>query len=280
MTKLNHVIETTATNPDYSEREFTPEEVKNGKHRSFIGGHWETHGQHQVDFLIANGLKPEHTFLDIGCGCFRAGRPLVDYLAPNHYFGIDANLGLMEAGYDFELTDEQRAKLPIENLRANDRFMSEFGSTKFDFAIAQSVFTHVSLNHIRLCLDRLGRSMKPGGKFYATFYEQPASTRLDKLKPRGRHMFTERNPFWYYRDDMKWAATSGPWKFRYIGEWGHPNGQMMMEFTRVTDAEFAESKKPRRAPAKPPPQPLTTSARAKKFVRRARRSLSRRIAPK
>lgn len=270
MAQIEHLVETKATNPDYSDREFTPEEIANGKHRSFIGGHWDTHGKHQLDFLLANGLRPEHRFLDIGCGCFRAGRLLIDYLDSANYYGIDANLGLMQAGWDCELTDEQKAKLPITNLRANDRFNSDFG-VKFDYALAQSVFTHVSLNHVRLCLQRLGHVMAPGGKFYATFYEQPPTTRLDKLKPGGRHMFTERNPYWYYRSDMKWAAKIGPWKFRYVGEWGHPNGQMMMEYTRMTEAEIAAAKSRAAAPKKAGP------AVAKDLLRRGRRWASRRL---
>jgi hypothetical protein len=42
-------------------------------------------------------------------------------------------------------------------------------------AIAQSVFTHVSLNQMRLCLYRLARVMRPGGTFYATFCERQLS---------------------------------------------------------------------------------------------------------
>ena len=57
---------------------------------------------------------------------------------------------------DVEFSDELREKLPRENLRATDRFDCDFG-VQFDFAIAQSLFTHIPLNDIRLCLVRLGR---------------------------------------------------------------------------------------------------------------------------
>jgi hypothetical protein len=45
-------------------------------------------------------------------------------------------------------------------------------------------------------------------------------------------MYTERNVFWYYRRDMQWAAGETPWTLRYLGGWGHPRGQRMLEFTR------------------------------------------------
>jgi hypothetical protein len=278
MTEIEHRVEALKGSPPYSERTFSANEIKRGVHRSFIGGHWDTHGQHQVDFLVANGLRPEHTLLDIGCGCFRAGRPLVDYLEPKHYYGIDANLGLLQAGYDHELSDAQRERLPAGNLRANDRFDCDFG-VKFDMAIAQSVFSHVSLNHIRLCLFRLARQMDVGGKFYATFYEQPPSTVLDKSRPRGRHQWTERNPYWYYRKDMKWAAKSfGQWNFRYIGDWQHPNGQMMVEFTRRSDDPTNPALAAQSAAVQRTTKPgVRTDLKA--FTNRARRWAARHIAP-
>ena len=36
----------------------------------------------------------------VGCGCFRAGRHFVDYLESGHYYGIDANDDIMQAGND------------------------------------------------------------------------------------------------------------------------------------------------------------------------------------
>jgi hypothetical protein len=162
----------------------------------------------------------------------------VDFLEPGHYYGIDANRSLMQAGYDVELTDEQRTRLPVRNLRANDRFDGDFG-VQVDVAMAQSVFTHVSLNHIRLCLYRTAKVVKPGGSFYATFFQRPASTALDTVLPSksGKPFFTEKNVFWYYAEDLRWAAGFGPWEYRYIGDWGHPAKQKMVQFVRLTDEE-------------------------------------------
>ena len=71
---------------------------------------------------------------------------------------------------------------PRDHLRATDRFDCDFG-VKFDYAIAQSVFTHVSLNHIRLCLYRVARQMQPEGRIFATFFEAPASGPLSIPAP-------------------------------------------------------------------------------------------------
>jgi SAM-dependent methyltransferase len=240
MTDSTNTIPIVGVPPAVPRRSFTPEEIARGAHRDYIGGRWDTHGKAQFEYLLARGLQPEHRFLDVGAGCFRLGRYLVDYLKPGNYYAIDANVNLLQAGYDHEFTDEQRARVPIDNLRANERFNVDFG-VEFDMAIAQSVFTHVSLNHVRLCLYRVARAMRPGGKFYVTFYEEPRTTRVDKLHPSGHRAFTERNPYWYYRSDIKWASDwVGTWDFRYIGDWNHPHHQMMVELTRLSETQLAQ----------------------------------------
>jgi SAM-dependent methyltransferase len=266
MTQIERRVEATRVfRPDYSGKVFTDEDIAAGKHRDFIGGHWDTHGEYQLNFLTGHGLKPGDKFLDVGCGSLRAGRHLVDFLEPGNYYGIDANRSLIQAGYDVEFTDEQRARLPVANLRANDRFDGDFG-VAFDMAIAQSVFTHVSLNHIRLCLFRLAKLVRPGGKFYATFFEQAQSAPLDKIVRKqegGRPLFSEQNVYWYYRDDLKWAADYSPWRFRYIGNWGHPVGQRMVEYTRLA------------GPSRSSDPAFVTRART--FLVRGLRSAARRI---
>jgi hypothetical protein len=103
--------------------------------------------------------------------------------------------------------------------------------------------------------------------FFATFFEQPASTPLDKIIVRrkgGRPFLNEQNVFWYHRSDLRWASTFAPWRFRYIGGWGHPAGQMMVAFTRLGDEEG--------------PRPKATPAVKRPFVR-ARRWAARRLDP-
>jgi SAM-dependent methyltransferase len=238
MTTIDHRVEADSYQQDYSGHVFTADDIAEGEHLRFVGGNWPAHGRRQLDFLITQGLKPEHRVLDIGCGCFRAGRYFVDYLEPGHYYGVDANQSLMQAGYDEELTDEQRARLPVGNLRANDRFDGDFG-VQVDFALAQSVFTHVSLNHIRLCLYRTAKVVRPGGSFFATFFERAADTPVDRIfaADKPKPFFTEQNVYWYYRSDLRWAARLGRWKAVYIGDWGHPAHQKMMQFIRLPDEE-------------------------------------------
>jgi hypothetical protein len=37
-------------------------------YKDLVGGDWEEIGEWQIDFWREHGLKPEHDFLDVGCG--------------------------------------------------------------------------------------------------------------------------------------------------------------------------------------------------------------------
>jgi SAM-dependent methyltransferase len=215
---------------DY-ERPLSARVIGRGGHRKRVGGRWDELGELQLQFMTAQGLKPNHRLLDVGCGALRAGRWFVDYLEPGHYYGVDINQSLLDAGYEQEFTEAQRAWLPRDQLRVTDRFACDFG-VRFDFVIAQSLFTHISLNQIRLCLYRVAAVMEPDGRFFASYFEAPRRHPLDEPRADGR-LWTERNAFFYYREDLDYAAGWSGWESHYIGGWGHPRYQRMMEFRRV-----------------------------------------------
>ncbi len=184
------------------------EEMASGKHRRRVGLRWAVMGPLQRDFLVAHGLEPHHRLLDVGCGALRAGTHFVEYLQPAHYYGIDINETLLDVGYTRELPGRLCDKLPREHLRATDRFNCDFG-VQFDFAIANSVFTHISLNEVRLCLYRVARELvRPREGLYASHFHAPFTHPLDASRNNGRR-WTERNAFFYYRSDLKWAARWG-----------------------------------------------------------------------
>lgn len=215
--------------PDYAGLKFDNAGVGTpSNHRRHVGGLWDEMGELQLNFLKEAGLRPNHTFLDVGCGCLRAGRYLVDYLDTNNYYGIDVNATLIEQGYKEEFTDALRARLLPRNLLATDRFNIDFDQT-FDFAIAQSVFTHIHLNNMKLCLHRVAKAMKPGGSFFVTFFEMDPSAEIDEMQGK---KFYERNLYYYKKSDMEWVADPAQWNFTYIGNWNHPRNQRMVKYVR------------------------------------------------
>ena len=112
----------------------------------------------------------------------------------------------------------------------------EFGDLgqKFDYALAQSVFTHLNLNKIKRCLDRLAPAMKVGGKFYATFLEAPSEASLEEpLKHPGCVTHSCRDPFHYRVEDFYHVIKGMQWKLDYYGQWEHPADARVLIFERT-----------------------------------------------
>ena len=102
-------------------------------HPEFVGGLWDELGQLQFHFLVKQGLRPDHVFLDIACGSLRAGRLLIPYLAPGSYLGIDKHAELIEAGKAKEIEgDVLEARHP--EFVVSDCFSFENFSKRPDFA--------------------------------------------------------------------------------------------------------------------------------------------------
>jgi len=211
--------------------------VAEGRHRGLVGGMWDEIGQLQFAYLSANGLTPGARLLDIGCGSLRGGVHFVGYLEPGHYFGLDSNPSLLEAGYEKELGPlGLQDKLPRANLATDGEFRFEGYDEPFDFALAQSLFTHLPINHLRLCLARLWPRMKVGGRFFATFFLMPDDHPIGEPLVHAIGGVTTRDwrdPYHYYVRDLAYAAEGLPWRLIVRGDWNHPRDQQMVEFVRV-----------------------------------------------
>lgn len=222
---------------DYDDKEAIARGVAEGGHRIIVGNFWEEIGRLQFDFLRDNGLRPESRLIDIGCGALRGGIHFVEYLDAGHYFGVDSNPSLLQAGYDLEIGPLGLwRKLARGNLVADEEFNFDAFAERFDFALAQSLFTHLPFNHLRLCLARLWPKMEVGGRFLATFFlapdDHPISAPLvheiGGVTSRGW-----RDPFHYYVRDLAYAVEGLPWRLNVRGAWDHPRDQQMVEFVRT-----------------------------------------------
>jgi SAM-dependent methyltransferase len=211
--------------------------IDHGEHREVVGGLWDEIGDLQRRFLIDHGLQPEHTLLDIGCGSLRGGVHFIRYLEVGNYTGVDINQSLLEAGFTIELKAAgMQDKMPQGNLVCLLGFEFDRLDCHFDFALAHSLFTHLTFNRIRQCLERLAPVIKIGGHFFATFFELPrtASPSLPFAHEPGNIVtYDTRDPYHYKLADFFYAASGLPWQIRYIGKWGHPRGQHMLEFIRT-----------------------------------------------
>ena len=203
-------------------------------HRKAIGLPWEAMGQLQFDFLVAQGLKPEHYLLDVGCGPLRGGIHFMAYLEAGHYFGIEKRADLLQAGRDIEIPrsglGEKRPMLVV----MEDFDFRRLGQ-KFDIAIAQSVFTHLPINNIIRCLVRMDEVLVPGGRFFASIWEnEPGKRNLEPIEQRpGIVTYFDRNPFHYDYAAFEWMCKDTGLAPEYVGDWDNPRNQKMLVFTKT-----------------------------------------------
>jgi len=59
---------------------------------------WAMKRAFQINFLKHAGLLPQHQLLDFGCGPQRGGVPLIEYLDPGCYTGMDVREVVLEEG--------------------------------------------------------------------------------------------------------------------------------------------------------------------------------------
>jgi len=220
----------------YYDENFVQEQLKLGKHRQVIGGLWEEIGALQLKFLQGRGLRPDHWLLDVGCGSLRGGVKFVEYLDSEHYFGIDISPSLLEAGYAQEIASRRELadKLPRASLKCVDNFDASSFGKQFDYALAQSVFSHLTFNSIRLCLENLHPALRPGGKFYATYFritdDQPSG--VPHPHESGVVTYGYKDPYHYRVADFQHLVRGLPWVLEEELDWGHPRNQRMLVFSK------------------------------------------------
>ncbi|MEM2085824.1 MAG: class I SAM-dependent methyltransferase [Archaeoglobaceae archaeon] len=178
-------------------------------YKEAVGGLWEEIGKLQFEFLVKEGLKPEHYFLDVGCGSLRGGIHFIRYLMPTHYVGVDIDEELLKAGKLELVKNNLLDKNPVL-VRMGDFNFSSL-NREFDFALAQSVFTHLPLNSIIRCILNIEKVLVRGGRFYATFFESPKKFHLEPLrhpKVDGPDTITnfDMDPYHYSFEIFKWIC--------------------------------------------------------------------------
>jgi hypothetical protein len=190
-------------------------------HRLWVGGKWEEIGRLQFDFMVRQGLRPEHYLLDVGCGALRGGALFIPYLDAGHYMGIDKEAVLLERGKREIRYSTLISKDP--QLLVTERF--DFSEVRHppDFALAVSLFTHLTPQMIQMCMRNLRIVADTRTAFFASFFRVESKSR----NPRQSH--SHKN-FFYTIDELERIAADAGWSAEYIGDWSHPRGQDMICF--------------------------------------------------
>ncbi len=150
---------------------------------------------------------------------------MIPYLQPAHYLGIEKESGLVKAGLENELgpalKEEKKPDIVI-----SDSFEFEKLKQSADFAIAQSLFTHLPPRLITMCFKRLYPYLKDDGVFYATYFETDWKVKNPK-KLHAHAIFT------YTRKQMIDFGGQNGFFANYIGNWNHPRKQVIVEYKKA-----------------------------------------------
>ena len=162
--------------------------------------------------LTSLGLRGHHRLLDVGCGSLRVGRLLIPYLNRGCYAGFEPNRWLVDEGVERECGRAQiDRKAPRFYIHDDPRCIE--ADARFDYALAQSIFSHAGLDLIGLWLSVLETRLAPAGALVATFVE-------------GEEDHPE--PGWVYPDCVAYRASTlaaladeHGFAFRTL-DWRHP----------------------------------------------------------
>ena len=125
---------------------------------------------------------------------------------------------LIDAGLSEELTPGL-VRLKAPRFIVNDSFdLSR--CPPFDMAIAQSLFTHFTLDDIESCGGGLRAAAKPGAVFLFTWFEGDPSGNAEGPSHANRAW---RYPFAAVADRL----ARGGWSAEPLGDWNHPRGQLL-----------------------------------------------------
>ena len=196
--------------------------IKNIGYKNYVGGYWREIGNLQFEFLKREGLKHTDCIYDIGCGSLRGGQHFIKYLDENNYIGIDKEDYLIKEGLKGEI-EKGLISLKKPTFIKSKNFNFSSIKRKPDIAIAQSLFTHLNIYDLSLCLKNLRMVVEVDHRFYATFFEGSPF-----LNRRSSNSFTV---FFYRYEKLKEVAFELGWESHYIGDWGHPRNQRMIKFT-------------------------------------------------
>ncbi|MGK0420590.1 MAG: hypothetical protein ACJAT9_000248 [Polaribacter sp.] len=172
-------------------------------------------GAMQFNLLTSFGIRDFHKLVDIGCGSLRSGKLMIPFLRKGNYYGVEPNNWLIEEGVKNELGNEI-ISLKSPTFSNTSNFDLQSFETKFDYLIAQSIFSHTSREQIIRCLSEVKIAMKEEGFFLATFV-------LGKENYSGSE--------WVYPGCVKYRHS---FIMNLIREekldaiktkWNHPNGQ-------------------------------------------------------
>ncbi len=190
-------------------------------YKAYVGppDRYDFMGATQFRLLTSLGLRAHHKLLDFGCGSLRSGKLFIPYLNAENYYGQDPNQWLIDEGIRNEL-GEGILKIKKPHFSNQDDFSVGF-EEKFDYIIAQSIFSHTNLALTKRGLDSIYNSLSENGLALVTLIEGQDYTGQEAWVYPGctnyspntiQKMFAEMGCHWrrlyWFHPDQTWFVIS------------------------------------------------------------------------
>jgi SAM-dependent methyltransferase len=185
------------------------------------------------NLLTTLGLRQHHSLLDVGCGSLRIGRLLIPYLNRGKYFGVEPTEWLVREGIKRELGETLlQIKCPTFFFSDSPDMIAQ-ANTSFDFALAQSIFSHCGLDLIQNWLSAISHLLAEEGALVATFLsgEQDSPTR-GWVYPECVN---------YRPPTMRQAAAEAGLRFEIL-DWKHPRQTWALFAAPKFDSDWFKNK--------------------------------------
>lgn len=202
-------------------------------------GYWKELQQYQMNVLLANGLQPCHTLLDVGCGPLQGGIAFIRHLNAGNYTGVDIAPGNVQAACRQVIRHDLTPKNPRIIQSAN--YGAEYlAGAEFDFIWISQLLYLFDEKQMRDLMGFVSRHLSPGGKFLGDIVnpekQAAVSAHYSGFLP-------------HTLEFMQRAAASGGLQMRSLGEiiqYQYParltlNRSLMLEFTKAPRDEPTRS---------------------------------------
>lgn len=217
----------------YDLRAFVPGLSFQHRCEKMIGpvGYWRELQQYQFNVLQANGLKPAHALLDLGCGPLQGGIPFIRYLDAGRYTGVDLTPENVDAAYRQISLHRLAVKNPrlIQSAKFGDDYL---GDATFDFIFVSQLLYLFDEKTMAEVMAFVSRRLRPGGKFLGDIINP------EKLQSVSSH-YSSFVP--YTLESMQQLAAAAGLRIKSLGEiiqYQYPprltlKQSLMLEFTKT-----------------------------------------------
>ena len=141
-----------------------------------FSGQYKAHRAMQMQLLLQQGVRPDCRVLEIGCGPLTLGIPLITYLTPGGYTGIDVRPAVVSEAKSLIVKQGLTEKLP-RVLVSTSFGEQELTEENFDAIVAFSVLYHLEDDMVTRLLLQVGRRLASNAAFYANVNTEHSPSR-------------------------------------------------------------------------------------------------------